>query len=517
MVAPNRSRTQPGPNVVGVAKPKPGGHNVLTNEKRNKELREQIRRQSGLFDGPKRYFAREDTRPSIIRKFIVTSNEDPTLTASLAEGMVRFEYHEGIFQDSIRATCIFTDSGNTTNNKLPDSNCKNTGTAVDMLPIVGSEKVEISVESPSKEKIDLEMYVNKVVTIEKTTTNTTYALDLASIEFLKNEVERCFEKYTGAISGNVEKILRETLKTNKKLFIEDTKNSYVRLGNSDKAFYTINKLSTGAIPNTTGSDEKTAGYFFFETSKGFYFRSIDKMFAGRFLQSLRGPKLKIIYNASTDATSDDIPKGYDVKALEFFQSNAIDVGDVCKTGGKSNEVMTFNPYNCEFESKISTVEAFSGGYELAGENLPKYNPEVFEESFGKVSFYVKDTGTTSDSTDVDQQLEKKTEENFDVDKVWAQLTTRYNMMISAVSTVTLPGIFKLNAGDMVFLDSPELKADPKTDTVDKQSGGKYIILDLAHLITPQGTFTKLNLGRDSFGRKIEAKSTDRYRIDRGSL
>jgi len=163
--------------------------------------------------------------------------------------------------------------------------------------------------------------------------------------------------------------------------------------------------------------------------------------------------------------------------------------------------MTFNPYNCEFESKISTVEAFSDGYQLAGENLPKYNPEVFEESFGKVSFFIKDTGTTSDSTDVDQQLDKKTEENFDVDKVWAQLTTRYNMMVSAVSTVTLPGIFKLNAGDIVFLDSPELKADPKTDAVDKQSGGRYIILDLAHLITPQGTFTKLNLGRDSFGRK----------------
>ena len=478
----------------------------FTAEKLGELQKDGNKRQDGLFDGPKRYFAREDTRPSIIRKFIVTSNEDPTLTASLAEGMVRFEYHEGIFQDSIRATCIFTDSGNTTNNKLPDSNCKNTGTAVDMLPIVGSEKVEISVESPSKEKIDLEMYVNKVVTIEKTTTNTTYSLDLASIEFLKNQVVKVTQKYTGGISQSVRKILKENLKSDKKLFIEETQNSYVFFGNSKHPFYTINNASVKAIPNVDGINSssvlaKTAGYFFFETSKGFYFRSIDKMFAGRFLQSLRGPKLKIIYNASTDATSDDIPKGYDVKALEFFQSNAIDVGDVCKTGGKSNEVMTFNPYNCEFESKISTVEAFSDGYQLAGENLPKYNPEVFEESFGKVSFFIKDTGTTSDSTDVDQQLDKKTEENFDVDKVWAQLTTRYNMMVSAVSTVTLPGIFKLNAGDIVFLDSPELKADPKTDAVDKQSGGRYIILDLAHLITPQGTFTKLNLGRDSFGRK----------------
>jgi hypothetical protein len=53
----------------------------------------------------------------------------------------------------------------------------------------------------------------------------------------------------------------------------------------------------------------------------------------------------------------------------------------------------------------------------------------------------------------------------------------------------------------VFLDVPELQTDTKNDSVNKESGGLYIIADLCHYISPKETFTKLNLVRDSFGRK----------------
>ena len=74
-------------------------------------------------------------------------------------------------------------------------------------------------------------------------------------------------------------------------------------------------------------------------------------------------------------------------------------------------------------------------------------------------------------------------------------------MFAATSTVTIPGDFSVHAGDIVFLDSPQLKASTKSDEVNKNMGGKYLVSDLAHLITPGGTWTKLNLVRDSFGRK----------------
>ena len=48
--------------------------------------------------------------------------------------------------------------------------------------------------------------------------------------------------------------------------------------------------------------------------------------------------------------------------------------------------------------------------------------------------------------------------------------------------------------------------ETKNDDIDRYAGGLYIISALCHLINPQGTFTKLNLVRDSFGRKGKAKT-----------
>jgi hypothetical protein len=75
---------------------------------------------------------------------------------------------------------------------------------------------------------------------------------------------------------------------------------------------------------------------------------------------------------------------------------------------------------------------------------------------------------------------------------------RYNQLFASKCTITIAGDFSLHAGDVIFLDVPELA--PETKNVSKETGGLYIIADLCHYISPKETFTKLNLVRDSFGR-----------------
>ena len=58
----------------------------------------------------------------------------------------------------------------------------------------------------------------------------------------------------------------------------------------------------------------------------------------------------------------------------------------------------------------------------------------------------------------------------------------------------------MHAGDAIFLDVPKLE-EQQTENINSTDGGLYIITDLCHLISPDGTYTKLNLVRDSFGRK----------------
>ena len=67
--------------------------------------------------------------PAFIEGVNIASNSDQGKTVDLSTGVIRLQYWESILQDSVRATVMYADSGNTIDEK----------TAIDGLPIVGQE------------------------------------------------------------------------------------------------------------------------------------------------------------------------------------------------------------------------------------------------------------------------------------------------------------------------------------------------------------------------------------------
>ena len=67
-------------------------------------------------------------------------------------------------------------------------------------------------------------------------------------------------------------------------------------------------------------------------------------------------------------------------------------------------------------------------------------------------------------------------------------------------TVTISGDFTLHAGDCIYVDSASFKSIDRPNTF---VGGKYLIIDLCHHLSSKGCFTKMNLSRDSSGRKAQ--------------
>ena len=126
------------------------------------------------------------------------------------------------------------------------------------------------------------------------------------------------------------------------------------------------------------------------------------------------------------------------------------------------------------------------------------------EEFSRTTYYILDTGTLPTGDSTQEQIKKSGEENFAVANIHNQSMMRYNQLFSAQMTITIPGDFSLHAGDAIFVDTPEIK-DNKNDKVDSQQGGLYIISDLCHYISPQDTLTKMNLVRDTFGRKPKTR------------
>ena len=204
-----------------------------------------------------------------------------------------------------------------------------------------------------------------------------------------------------------------------------------------------------------------------------------------------------------------------MKALQFEKENAVNVQNKLRMGAYSTRTVVFNPFNCKYEvlgKEAKEVEE-KEGIQTAGERLPVLNPEFSQtgkaKEFSRTMYMLLDTGSlpTGNAGEgepvkaTEQQLEKSKEQNFQAQKILAQSVMRYNQLFAAMNTITIAGDFSLHAGDAIFVDAPDLQADTSNDEVNKESGGLYIIADLCHYITPKETYTKLNLVRDTFGRK----------------
>ena len=426
--------------------------------------------------------AAKQSAPASITKAEVTSNADAGKTANLVNGIIRMTYYESILQDSIKANIIFGDVGLAVDDK----------SVIEGLPLIGTEDFKLELEDNNENKIKVKMNVNKVTPVYEDGSKNVTSLDLVSEEVLRNEMgeSRCRTRENGLISDSIEKIFTDRLKTEKTLDIEQTANRYNFIGNGRKPFYMLNLLSKQGVPQ--GSDGSSAGFIFFETADGYYFKSIEGLFK-------QEKKKSYIFNNSTDAQG--IPAGYDGKILEHKSDNSINVQSKMNMGAYKTKIVLFNSYDCKYETIEQTAEEVKENVELAGKDLPKFNSKFDsnQKDYTRTTLYLVDSGTLPEG-DTEKQIEASTKPNFEAVRTLNQSIRRYNQLFSGMMEVTIAGDFSLHAGDVIFVDIFSVQAE-KDDTLNRESGGLYIIADLCHFLDADATYTKLNLARDSFGRK----------------
>jgi len=165
---------------------------------------------------------------SNIKQFDIAGNSGGK-SVSIAGGIIKFEYFESILEDTITAKVTFADTGNTINNK----------TALDGLPIVGSEKVSIKFADNNKKELKLSLYIRKVTPVYDDTTKSMVNLDLASKEMIMNDKVRLNQRFDGKVSDYIKTIFTDKnyLGSEKNFEIEEVSNNYNFIGNNWKPFY----------------------------------------------------------------------------------------------------------------------------------------------------------------------------------------------------------------------------------------------------------------------------------------
>ena len=465
---------------------------------------------------------RQATGPGKIKYIQILSNTEQGKIVSLTDLIIdKFTYYESLFQDVIHASVTYIDSGTAIKDKKGEFT-----TAVTGLPITGSEKVLLKFYDANEEEIEVTLYVNNVTEIIVDSTKSMVTLSMNSIELFNNDKIRLNTRFDGKISSHIEKILKggkgesgDSLETEKDVDIETTVGEYNKAFTNKKPFYMMNYFSTRAVPE--GGQGNSAGFLLWETSKGFHFKSVDKLFQQK-------EKRKILFNE----TPGNPPPGYDIKALTFDKQNRNNIKSKLEQGTYATRLITFDPFTLDYEvsylnagnRKLQNSPKQKGDEDTlnkAAEELPKLSTDIKsakggKNDFSRTTYQLIDTGSipqgktksgvdqTDDRTGGNEQVEKKEDKNAKPGETLNQAIMRLNQINTMKISMTLPGDFTLHAGDAVKVDSPQLspvRQNRAIQKVDDLTGGLYIIRDLCHYMTKDVTYTKINVIRDSFGRK----------------
>ena len=439
----------------------------------------------------------KDAEPTNVEQIDIKSNVDPSKSVSIITGFASMTYTESIMSDTVKVRVSFIDSGNSIDDK----------SVTEGLPLVGQEQVKLKFSDNNENTLELVLYVNKITPNIDRSQEGMMTLDLVSKEFIMNEKKRVNQRFDGKVSDHINKLMSDQkyLGTAKTVDIEQTSNLYNFFGNNKKPLYTITWLCNKSVSEQNQTLGKSAGYFFYETSEGFFFKSIDGLLS-------QDPKIKLIYNETPD-TNGNIPEGYDQKILDFKKNNDTNVQQKLQMGAFSTRTVLFDPFTCYYEVKAPNVseDSVEDSLKMGGKDLylgttfrnKEFDQEGKNEEFSRTTYFLLDKGIAPSGT-ADQQLTKSGEENFEYGQIANQAVMRYNQMYSARASITIAGNFSLHAGDAIYIDSPGLKTQ-RTSDVDHKDGGLYIITDICHQITSEGTYTQCNLARDSFGRKPKTR------------
>ena len=439
---------------------------------------------------------------SIYEKFIIES-ADGTRNVDISAGVIAFTYFENIFSPTLTARAIVVNTGNTVRG---DDGVMQT--VYNGLPIRGGERVLIKIAGNSNVNEGLDFsdtpsryfHVGSVTNVLIDEGTETFTLNLISRETITNETVRVGKKFPTSqkISDSVTNILKNYVKTEKEIIVDPTQNPYGFIGNMKKPFTLITWLASKSVPGKGSSKDSSAGFLFYETKDGFNFRSIDNLIDEKPF------KKKYIFTPSVINTED---ANRDFKILRYGINRNQDLIAKLERGAFSSQRYYVNPVS--FKPSISVFKASdylkeSGMSKLGSKpiDLPRIDDKS-DKTLGdlptRIFVGMLDVGTVEEDAS-DEGWNAPSKLNADPAKIHAQSMMRYNQLFTQVLEITIPLNSSLTAGNLITCEFPQTSQSKRKEP-DPETSGLYMIKELAHYFDGKGSYSKLKLVRDSFGRK----------------
>ena len=429
---------------------------------------------------------------SLYEKFVIES-VDRSRTVDIKGGVVSFNYYEDVFSPMKTARIVVANTGN-----VIEGDDGKLQSIYNGLPLRGGERIIIKIAGNSIENEGLEIedfYVGSITDVMIDEQREFFVLNLISREAITNETVRVGKRFPASqkISDSVKDICKNYLSSDKLKDVDETQNPYGFIANMRKPFTILTMLASKSVPGNISGKNATAGYFFFETQNGFSFKSIDKLISTKPFPE------KYVYTPSIIDSND--PKN-DFKILEFKTSKNQNLLENLERGSYCSSRTFLNPLTFQYTPSTQAIfklQDYTGKIENLGDDINVVLPALSDTDNRTLASVpsryitgVLDIGTID--KDVSEVL------NADPALIHSQSMMRYNTLFTQILTMTIPLNTNLTAGNIINCEFPRIDVEKRKEP-DQEQSGLYMIKKLTHFFDSSGSYTKLQLVRDTTGRK----------------
>ena len=429
---------------------------------------------------------------SLYEKFVIES-VDRSRTVDIKAGVVSFNYYEDVFSPMKTAKILVANTGN-----VVEGDDGKLQSIYNGLPLRGGERIIIKIAGNSLENEGLEIedfYVGSITDVMIDEQRESFVLNLISREAITNETVRVGKRFPASqkISDSVKDICKNYLSSDKLKDVDETQNPYGFIANMRKPFTILTMLASKSVPGNISGKNATAGYFFFETQNGFSFKSIDKLISTKPFPE------KYVYTPSIIDSND--PKN-DFKILEFKTSKNQNLLENLERGSYCSSRTFLNPLTFQYTPSTQAIfklQDYTGKIENLGDDINVVLPALSDTDNRTLASVpsryitgVLDIGTID--KDVSEVL------NADPALIHSQSMMRYNTLFTQILTMTIPLNTNLTAGNIINCEFPRIDVEKRKEP-DQEQSGLYMIKKLTHFFDSSGSYTKLQLVRDTTGRK----------------
>lgn len=401
-------------------------------------------------------------------------------------GIIGVDYFEDLLKPGTNITLSYRDTGDADGNSVFDS-----------LPIESRVKISLIFEGKGFEpwEVDVENYLLVQSSgAKKDSKQETVSLAFITKDCITNFDTQIKEKFEGAISQSVEKMLKENLGITKDIDSERTQHTYeFRAGSfknpketdpesgvprDKRAFDTIiPSLAKRAIPEK--GDTEDCGYLFYEDYDGYHFRSMFSL--------MQEEPVATYFVSNVNKSSFYRDNQFVIMDHKFISTGESETAKSNSIGGGQVATTTTDLVTGKTTKEVSTGSKISLGSE-----------EIKIDKRGRKTATINKT--TPIKSDTSGDYKGKSSENYNFPWEGNSIINYNRFFNSQKLNVTVPFNPLLRVGQIIEINFPEKNPLSNDKNIDEKISGKYIIKELNHSFTGNDSLTRLMVLRNSFGR-----------------